>query len=180
MNFIRVNKAFTLIELVLVIILISSTYFLVFSGSNFTIKPEKTKITLIDLKEFLLKNFKFERELSFVCIEDKFTCYIKIDNNILKSFKVENFFNTKPDVYEYNQNENRIDFDDIRIDDISNNVIFELKIDNDYKSNEFILDTLEDKVYVFNSLFKKAELFTSISEVIEDFNKKQLEVRDAF
>jgi prepilin-type N-terminal cleavage/methylation domain-containing protein len=35
MGLIRVKKAFTLIELIIVIILISTTYFLVFSNSTF-------------------------------------------------------------------------------------------------------------------------------------------------
>jgi len=177
---IRVKKSFTLIELIIVILLISTTYFLVFSNSNFTIKKEKTKISLLNLKEYLLDNFKFEDELSFICVEDSFDCFIKIDNEILKDFKVENFFNTKPEIYEYNQNQTRIDFEDVRISDISYDIIFELKINSDYKSNDFIVDSLEDKIFVFNSIFKKSKLYSSMNDVLEEFNTNQLEVRDAF
>lgn len=180
MTDIRVKKTFTLIELVVVILLISTTYFLVFSNSNFTIKKEKTKITLSSLKEYLLDNFQFEDELSFICIEDNFDCFVKIDNEISKDFKVENFFNTKPEIYEYNQNQTRIDFKDIRIADISYDIIFELKINSDYKSNDFIVDTFEEKVFVFNSIFKKPKLYSSMNEVLDKFNTNQLEVKDAF
>lgn len=177
---IRVKKAFTLIELIIVIILISSTYFLVFTNSSFTIKKDEIKISLSNLKEYLLDNFQFEDELSFICINDSFDCFVKIDGQIDKDFKIEKFFNDKPLIYEYNQTQNKIDFKETRIDDISYNVIFELKIDSDSKSNDFILDTNEEKVFLFNSIYKKPKIYTSLNEVLDEFNTKQLEVKDAF
>ncbi len=62
---IRVKKAFTLIELFLVIILISTIYFLSFSSFNFESDKKNYKIKIENLKEFLLKNFSFEKELDF-------------------------------------------------------------------------------------------------------------------
>ena len=52
MDLIRVKKSFTLIELIVVILIISIVYILVFSSSSFCIKNEKEKIDLSYLKEF--------------------------------------------------------------------------------------------------------------------------------
>lgn len=180
MQTIRVKRAFTLIELILVILLTSSVYYLMFSNSNFLIKETKDKFLLENTKEYLINNFEFNDEISLVCIEDDFSCFIKVDGEINTNKKVENVFKTIPEVYEYNQEQIRVDFQSVRINDIDNDVIFEFKINNDFKSKEYILDTLEDKVYMFNSLFQKAKIYDSLGEAFDTFEKNILEVKDAF
>ena len=103
MNFIRVKKGFTLIELIVVIILIMSAYFLIFSNSNFALKKEKIALSLENLREVMLENFEFNDELSFVCIEENYECFFKIDGKIDESSGIKNFFKDKPLVYEYNK-----------------------------------------------------------------------------
>lgn len=177
---IRVKKAFTLIELIIVILIISTTYLLIFSNNNFNIKNQEEKITLYNLKDFLLKNFEFEKELSFLCIEKDFTCYVKTDGKIVEDFKINHFFKKIPDIYEYNIQERRVEFKDLRIENFDYKVVFELKINSDYKINEFILDTLENEIYVFNSIFTKPKFYQTLSESFEVFNLNQIEVKDAF
>lgn len=65
MKFIRVKKAFTLIELIIVILITGVTYFLIFSNNSFSLKNTDKKVDLQNLKEFLLQNFSFEKKLSF-------------------------------------------------------------------------------------------------------------------
>ena len=72
MALIRV-KSFTLIELIIVILIISATYLLIFSNSSFNIRSQEEKITLYNLKDFLLKNFEYKKNISFLCVEEKFT-----------------------------------------------------------------------------------------------------------
>ena len=180
MGLIRVKKAFTLIELIIVIILISTTYFLVFSNSTFKMKKDEKKMTLSNLKEYLLNNFEFEKELSFLCIEDDFSCYIKKDGILDKNFKVTNFFKIKPYIYEYNADERKVEFEELRVDNVNHNVIFELKINSDYKTNEFITDTLDSEIFVFNSIFTKPKIYKSLNESFEVFNINKTKVKDAF
>lgn len=180
MDFIRVKKGFTLIELIIVIILISTTYFLIFSNTNFDVKKETKRLDLFNLKDYLLDNFEFEKEISFSCIEENFSCFIKVDDKLDKDFKVLNFFKIKPEVYEYSNIETKVDFKELRIDNLNHNVIFELKISADYKTNEFIIDTQDEKIFVFNSIFTKPKIYKTLNESFEVFNLNQLEVRDAF
>ncbi len=180
MNLIRVKKSFTLIELIIVIILISTTYFLVFSNTNFHIKTDDKKLNLYELKDFLLKNFEFERNLTFLCIEDNFSCFVKVDGVIEKDFKVLNFFEIKPEIYKYSTQERQVEFEDLRVENFDYKVIFELKINSDYKTNEFILDTLQNEVYVFNSIFTQPQIFKSLNDSFDSFELNQKEVKDAF
>jgi len=59
MKLIRVKKSFTLIELIIVILIMSATYLLVFSTNSFNIKEQNQKLELDNLKDFLLKKFSF-------------------------------------------------------------------------------------------------------------------------
>lgn len=180
MKFIRVKKAFTLIELIIVILITGVTYFLIFSNNSFSLKNTDKKVDLQNLKEFLLQNFSFEKKLSFICIEEDFSCFVKVDNILLKDFEIKHFFKIKPDVYEYNKDERKIEYKELRVNNFNYKVIFELKIDSDYKTNEFILDTLDNKVFVFNSIFTKPIIYNSLDEIFRIFNQKQIEVSDAF
>jgi hypothetical protein len=175
----RVKSSFTLLELMLVLILISSSYFLIFPKNTFKIEVN-TNISLLNIKEYLLENFNFENDLSLVCVDDKLYCYVIIDDTINQELRIENLFNSIPDVYEYNSKEKKIEFEEIRVNNISRDVFFRLDINNDYKVNELILDTLEDKVYVFNSLFSRAKSYDDLSGAFEDFNRRKEEVKDAF
>ncbi len=124
------KKSFTLIELVIVIILTSIVTFLAFSSFNSPYE-KKYKIDLLNIKDFLFKNFEFEKELSLTCIDDeKFSCYIFIDNNINKDIEIKNLFSQIPDVYKYDRDLSKQEFKTLRLDDVEYDIFFELKIDN--------------------------------------------------
>ena len=180
MKSIRAKKSFTLIELIIVVFLISIAYFLMFSSSSFDIKEDKVKLNLENIKEYLLENFEFQNELAFICIEDKLTCFIRIDGVYDDELKIENFFQNLPEVYELNQDELKVEFFQTKINDINYNPVFELKINSDFKTNEFIIDKINDKVYVFNSIFKKPQVYKDLREAFEVFYNNEIEVRDAF
>lgn len=180
MKLIRVKKSFTLIELIIVILIMSATYLLVFSTNSFNIKEQNQKLELDNLKDFLLKKFSFKKDLSFLCIDEDFSCYVKVDGKLDKDFKIEKFFKIKPEVYEYDKNERKMEFKELRVDNFNYDVIFELKINSDFKTNEFIVDTFENKVYVFNSIFTKPKIYNSLNESFETFNIQEIEVKDAF
>ena len=179
-NIISSKKAFTLIELILVILLVSLSYLFIFSSKPFSLKKEKERITLDKLKEHLIRTYEFEEKLEFICVDYTFNCYIKSDDKIIEDKIIKNMFVNKPEVYKYNKEEIRIDYEPERIDDVDYDVVFKLKINSDYKNDELILDTLLNKVYVFNSVYEKALIYKSMSEVRESFENKELEVKDAF
>ena len=68
----------------------------------------------------------------------------------------------------------------MRIENFDYKVVFELKINSDYKINEFILDTLENEIYVFNSIFTKPKIYKTLRESLEVFDINKTKVKDAF
>ncbi len=180
MALIRVKKSFTLIELIVVILLIFSLYFLLFSTSSFKTSEENQKITLLNLKEYLLKNYDFKENLKFFCIEEDFSCFIKVDDKLDEKFLLKNFFLQKPEVLKYSKEMEKIEYLDTTIQNETQKVIFELSFNSDYKSKDFILDTLDEKIYLFNSIYKKPLVFESIRALQDDIENKQIEVKDAF
>lgn len=176
---VRVKRGFTLIELMVVIILLSTLYFLVFSNNSFSVKKNNDKLNMYNLKEYLINNFEFKKELKFTCIDENLMCYIIVDEKMDENLVVYNFFKKTPDVYKYSADAIKINFPELRIDHIDYKIIFELKIDRNYKNNEFIVDT-QDNILVFNSIFKKPITYKTLNESIEVFNLNKVKVKDAF
>ena len=173
------RKSFTLIELIIVIILTSTIYILVFS--NFSSNYEKKySVGLSNIKEFIFKNFEFQDKLSLVCIEDEgFPCYIFIDGNLKKDIKIENLFSQIPNVYNYDRGLSKYEFTRVRLDDIEYEVFFELKINSDRKHKNIVVDTLDENVYLFSSISKKIRKFKTTNEIIDSFFDNEIEVKDA-
>lgn len=178
---IRVKKAFTLIEMIIVIILVSTLAFLAASNFTFFDTQKRYKVNIENVKDFMLKNFKFNDELSLVCIEDdSLNCYVFIDEVEDKKNKIENLFNQVPEVYNYDKDLSDYEFTEIRLDETDYEPFFELKINKDRKHKNIILDTIDNKVYLFSSISKKPEIFNDTNEIIDRFFELETEVKDAF
>lgn len=177
----RVKKGFTLVELIIVIILISATYVLVFSTNNFSLsKSDASKISLVNLKEYLIKNFEFEKSLKFVCIEDSFDCYIKKDDELLDESKVKGFFKAKPQVFKYQKEQELLEFNSIEIDNTDYDVVFEYSVNSDFKAKDMIVELSSGEAFVMNSIYKYASSYENISDAFETFIENEVEVKDAF
>lgn len=173
-------KAFTLIELLIVLLIIFATYYLVFSQNSFKQNQREKRVDLDNLQSYLIKNFSFEKDILFFCVENSFDCFVKIDDELFEDFKIEGFFKQIPTVYAYNKNKVLLEFDKQRLNNEDVEVVFQLRINKDFKINEFILEDLNKGVYVFNSIYKKPIFFQEFSQVFENFITSEVEVRDAF
>ena len=176
---IRVKKAFTLIELVLVIILTSSVYF--FAFSSFTSKEKKQyKVNIENIKDFLFKNFSYENELSLKCIEnDTNDCYVFVDNTLREDIIIQNLFNEIPEVYNYDKDLSSFVFSKVKIDNIEYETFFELNFNKDRKHKSIVVDMQDSNVYLINSISKIAKKFENTNDVIDQFRTNEIEVKDA-
>lgn len=173
------RKAFTLMEIVIVVFLMGSVTLLLFSNFNL---PEERKISvsLENIKEYMLSSFSYEEELSLICVEDeKFSCYIFVDNQRQENIEVNSLFKELPSVYNYDKQLSSLEFKTIKIDDYDENIFFELKIDNDRKHKGIVVDTNDENVYVFNPLSNTTQKYENTNEVVDLFYERETEVRDA-
>ncbi len=177
---IRVKNAFTLIEMMVVLILIITVSFI--SVASFQTKKDKQiNVNITNIKKYLLDNFSYNNNLSFICLdEDDFPCYIFVDNKLEKDIKIENFFEQKPVVYNYNRQLSDFEFKEYKIDNINYKPIFELNFNKDLKNENIVVDTNDSKVYLITSITNKIEIFNSTNEILDRFNDLEVEVKDAF
>lgn len=143
-------------------------------------KVSEEKFTLDNLNENLLK-LEYSESIEFVCIDEGYECLILIDEDIENYTIVEDFFKSKPEIYEYSQDLDRIDYDRIELEELTSyEVCFRYKIDKYGKADDVIVKTLEDGVYIFNSIHKKPIKIKYLNDVNDYFYEKEKRVRDAF
>jgi len=147
---IRVLKAFTLIELIIVIIIISMMSFLVFSENMQENKREK-EISPLNLKEEILKVVGENREVTLFCINSCRRCYLLNDDRSISEFKGKLHFGKDFEAMVLNNNNEAISIDDFgRVKD--QKVCFRFKIYKNGSSTKYIL-TNSEGVYFLPSFF---------------------------
>lgn len=172
------KKSFTLLEIIIVIFIISSVYYLV--ATNFITINNKQSETplLLNVKE-LLKGYQFDEKIELKCVEDNYRCFILADGIVVKELD-RKLFKVKPDVYRYDTKLDIIDYGYLELDKLESfPIIFEYSIDKYNKTKDMIVQ-VEEQIYIFNSIHEKPILKEYLSDVNDYFEDKISEVKDAF
>ena len=145
---------------------------------NFKFNSIKTsKISLENLQEYLNK-YNFVNKLELICLGDAKKCILKIDGKIDED--IDSPFKEKPTVYEYNDKLNTIYYDDIELKQLDRHeVSFKYTINKYKKATDMIVEA-NDKIYIFNSMYKKTIVLESSVEVYDYFDNLNKELKDAF
>jgi len=151
------KKAFSLFELLLVVILISLVYSLVLDKMNGKKKVNTT--SLMNLKSSML-----EKNQNLLIIYDKCSkSNLDIDLNLFKDIKV---YSLKGEVLE------KKEFAPIKIKDKIYNVCFKYEIFPNKSSSSFIAKK-DEKYFVFHPYFQKIKKFDNENDAINDFINKE-------
>jgi hypothetical protein len=171
------KKAFTLFEIVISIILVSIVY--MFAINSFKKQDiVSDSITLNNLKQKLLQS-DFEESILIKCIEDDFTCFIYLDEQIQEK-RTNPIFESKPTVYSYDRDYERVEFKRLELENLdSYDIVFEYECKKNKKCSELIVETDKD-VYIYNALDRNPTKIDYINDVRDYFDEKINEVRDAF
>jgi len=172
------KKAFSLFELILVVVIIGISY--TFININFSklSKKDEATVNLKNIKEYL-STIEYNDTLSLKCIDEAKRCLIFVDGELLEENSFD-IFKSIPTVYSYDEAMNVKDFEYIDMDGYRNfKVDFELNLDKELRHEDLIVE-VDEKVYYFNPLFLKATEFTYLNEVIGAITKKIDEVKYAF
>ncbi len=173
-------KSFSLIELLIVIIIVSSIYGIFLFNIQTKSKTIKEKPSLLNLKTFLYKNFVFTNTLKFTCINEGNTCYVLSDETLLKDVSFKDFFKNKPEVYKYDKSLDLLEFKRIKLNkEHMYSVYFEFNINKDRKSDDMIIYN-DNKVYIYNSLYDKPIILENLNDISDFFDEKIQELKNAF
>jgi len=160
-----------------VVFIISLVYSLTLNNFKFSSSIKSSSITLEDLPLYLDK-YTFSDKLELICLDDAKKCILKIDGNIREN--IDGLFSEKPIVYEYNKDLNIIYYDDIELKQLDRyEVSFKYTI-NKYKKASDIIVEVNNKIYIFNSMYKKALILESSVDVYDYFDNVNKELKDAF
>lgn len=174
----KIKFAFTLIELILVVVIISIVYGVFVANLTKQSENNNTTKNLINIKSLLLK-YDFDKTIEVQCSETDFRCFVLVDGTLKEELK-EKLFSSHPRVYSYDKNKNKISFNDLKLEELESYPIdFVYKIDKYGKTKDMIVE-VDGKVYVFNSLFDKPIILDSLNDVNEYFDSKISKVKDVF
>ncbi len=168
------KKAFTLTELIIVIILVSVIYLLAFS--NFSFFNTSSKVKLENLKSYL-KNQKFENNLKLICLQRENECLILLDNEY--SEKIKNPFNKIRTVYNDDKDRKRVYFDDLKVNDMYERVSLFFYLNNKGQHSNYIIET-NNNLVVLDSLEETFKTYDNLSKYLQEKEKNIIEVKDAF
>jgi prepilin-type N-terminal cleavage/methylation domain-containing protein len=168
------KKAFSLLELVMVIVLIGVVTSIMLP--NLFKTNTKKEIELASLKTYLVSNYTFTKNISFTCIKKDLLCYVFVDGvrneNVTKDIFTDDF-----EVYSSVDPYNRMEFERVYINEFDEvDVAFNLTINKDFKSNEFLL-SYDNKIYHYNSIKNKASIYEDLGEYRDYVEFKKAEIK---
>ncbi len=172
------KRAFSLFELIIVILLLGVIYTIFLPKLDFSQKTTDN-LTLSNIKEYLL-TFDYNKSLALKCIDSTYECYVSVDGKIKEDILITGLFKQRPDVYSYDKEQNRLEFSRMELDTFEEHeVIFELKFNSNRKSKDLIVET-SSSVFVFNALYLKPIKYEYLNDVQDGFENLVTEVKNAF
>jgi len=162
-----VKKAFSLIELLIVIVIVGVVYTLAV-GKLQSVKEEKMVPTLENLKEYLTPFAKkAKEEVRILCLDRCKSCTLYIDTKMQE--QIENFVDESVEVYRYTfregvvRQQNPVYFNE---EDIQEDVCFSFTMDRDMISDQVII-AYKERVYDYTGYFTPTEIYSSLTELQE-------------
>lgn len=150
------KKAFSLIELLIVIVIIGVVYTI--SIGNFEkVKQKSETLTLKNLKEYL-QSLPYKKNAQLLCLDDCSKCEVLLDGERFK--ELENFLDSSVRSYRYDFSYGMIDAQ--KDDDIC----FSYAIDKKGVGQQLIVE-YKDKFYDFTSYLSAVSVYESLQEATD-------------
>ena len=173
-NFLQ-KKAFTLIELLIVIVLIGILYTLAI-GSFESLKEKRSSLTLATLKEYL-HDKNHTKSSAMLCLDECLECDIYVDDKKVET--LDAFLDDSVRVYRYDPSYGYIAKDSgvyFNEEDVDEDICFAYKLQRNGVGDQVLVE-FEDKFYDFSSYFEDVQIYDSIAEAMEIKEEMQGVVR---
>jgi len=159
------KKAFSLIELLIVIVIIGVVYTLAIRTLDRT-ADTKIRVTLENLKEYLA-SLEYDENAKVLCLDDCDSCRVLLDNkeaNILNGFVDSSVKKYRYDFYQGMQ----IIMDDVYFnrDGIEEDVCFSYEINKNGVGEQIFIE-FHNKVYDYSSYFGKTPVYNTLAEAMD-------------
>ncbi len=155
---IQIQKGFSLIELLIVIIIVSLVYFLAFSGIEKTEEKPRV-ITPLNLKTSIQNSELFQGEATLLCINNCRSCYLRKDINTPFEAYESKIDLEGTEVYTLDHNDALLRLEYGRYDDAK--ICLAMQFYRNGSSTKLILKQGED-IYLLPSYFGEAQKVKSL------------------
>ncbi len=150
------KKAFSLIELLIVIVIIGVVYTLSV-GSFKKVKDESKKLSLQNLKIYL-QNIPHDRSVELLCLDDCFSCDVLVDGKKLN--EIDDFLDKSVRVYRYDFSYGIVELEK------DNDICFSFSVDKKGIGEQVFVE-FKEKVYDFSTYLSPTPVYDSISDAID-------------
>jgi len=164
-----VKKAFSLIELMIVIVIIGVVYTLAVSKLQ-NVGAQKLTPNFQNLKEYLYTYVKEDvREVRLLCLDDCESCRVYVDG-AKQEEDIEPFFDDSVEVYRYDfsqgavQIQNAVFFNE---EGREEDVCFSFTMNQDLISDQIII-TYKEKSYDYTSYFTPVKVYAHLEELVQE------------
>lgn len=163
------KKAFSLIELIIVVIIVGVIYTLAINSFD-SLKKQKNKITLLNLKE-QLQNIEHEKSVSLLCLDNCSNCNIYVDGELLldESNSLDNFIDDSIVVYKYNFNFGAVEIEKkvyFNTQNIEENICFSFSVDTKGVGDQVLIE-YKNIVYDYSTYLTSTPTYDSIQEAVD-------------
>jgi len=163
------KKAFSLIELLIVVLIVGIVYAMAISSFD-NLKKGKAKPTLLTLKSYLSK-IEYKKDVRLVCLDSCESCLLIVDGEVKQelSEQFDGFLDKDVRVHMFNINtglQNVPDAIYFNSEGTSEDICFSFSIDKKGVSNQVIVE-YKDYVYDFTSYLGETKKYTSTSDFID-------------
>jgi prepilin-type N-terminal cleavage/methylation domain-containing protein len=169
------KKAFSLVELMIVVMIIGVVYTLVINKFQ-KVGEESTHVSLKSLKEYLQK-FPHSQNVKLLCLEDRPSCDILVDGK--KQATLNDFLDKSVKVYRYDFSYGALEQPKevyFNKDNVEKDVSFSYTVDKKGVGDQVFVE-FKGLVYDFSNYFAPISVYASLQEAIDAKEKLAQEVR---
>ena len=171
------KKAFSLIELMIVIVIIGVVYTLAISKLQ-NVSQEKMQVSLSNLKEYLHTYLKEDaKSAKLLCLDACESCSVYVDG-VKQEDEIKSFLDASVEVYRYDFNQGAVrKKEEVFFDEEGreHNVCFAFSVNKDMISDQDIL-VYKEKSYDYTPYFGKTKVYNHLEELLDDKTQLQQEV----
>lgn len=169
------HRAFSLIELMIVIVIMGSVYMLAVNKFEL-IKEVTTEISMRNLKEYLQK-IPHEKSVEILCLNNCSSCDLLVDGK-KEADSIDDFIDASVEVYRWDlfsgvqEQSKKVFFNE---DGVEKNVCFSFSVDKRGIGDQ-VLVKFKNKVYDYTTYLDETPVYASLQEFVDVKEKLAQEI----